>query len=372
MKLWSVLSHSPLQLQWQAPCRPNPDGFASKVTKGCLPWIKGERREGKEKAEKATREQQTTQRNRAQEEKPNRPPPQPGGKSGASLRLAFISSWHSYPEPYLHTATRQTRVPGRRRREIFASPIGTAAPNTIYTQQRGKPACPEDINAKFSHLRLTQLPRTQFTHSNAPNPHARKTSTKIFTPPLCAATLHTIYTQQRAKPTCQQDINTQFSHLRPLRAPTTNTIYTQQRAKPACQEDIRATFSHLLLAQLYPKRNFSKPPNPEARKTSTQNFRYAMSRQMKHYNFPIRNLDGTFYVQVHPFDPEYFAVKVHPTGALLFTPHHSQLTLLQHIIIQSPFLKRPVLFLSNIPKYWLEDDGTMCLHDSSMEISRHN
>ena len=86
---------------------------------------------------------------------------------------------------------------------------------------------------------------------------------------------------------------------------------------------------------------------------------YAMTRQMKHYNFPVQNPDGTFYAQVHPFDPSYFAVKVHPTGALLFTPHHSQLTLLQHIIIQSPFLKQPVQFLSDIPKYWLEDDGTM-------------
>ena len=91
---------------------------------------------------------------------------------------------------------------------------------------------------------------------------------------------------------------------------------------------------------------------------------FAMTRQMKHYNFPVRNLDGTFYEQVHPFDPSYFAVKVHPTGALLFAPHHSQLTLLQHIIIQSPFLKLPVQFLSDIPKYWLEDDGTMCLHSS--------
>ena len=89
-----------------------------------------------------------------------------------------------------------------------------------------------------------------------------------------------------------------------------------------------------------------------------------MTRQMKHYNFPVRNPDGTFYAQVHPFDPSYFAVKVHPTGALLFTPHHSQLTLLQHIIIQSPFLKQPVQFLSDIPKYWLEDDGTMCLDES--------
>ena len=89
-----------------------------------------------------------------------------------------------------------------------------------------------------------------------------------------------------------------------------------------------------------------------------------MTRQMKHYNFPVRNPDGTFHEQVHPFDPSYFAVKVHPTGAFLFTPYHLQLTLLQHIIIQSSFLKQTVQFLSDIPKYWLEDDGTMCLHSS--------
>ena len=71
----------------------------------------------------------------------------------------------------------------------------------------------------------------------------------------------------------------------------------------------------------------------------------------------------TFYAQVHPFDPSFFAVKVHPSGILL-TPHHSQLTLLQHIIIQAPFLKKPVQFLDDTPKYWLEDDGTMCLHPS--------
>ena len=35
---------------------------------------------------------------------------------------------------------------------------------------------------------------------------------------------------------------------------------------------------------------------------------YAMTRQMKHFNLPVRNLDGTFYAQVHPFDPSYFAV----------------------------------------------------------------
>ena len=91
---------------------------------------------------------------------------------------------------------------------------------------------------------------------------------------------------------------------------------------------------------------------------------FAMTRQMKNFNFPVRNLDGTFYAQVYPFDPSFFAVKVHPSGALLFTPHHSQLTLLQHIIRQAPFLKKPVQFLDDTPKYWLEDDGTMCLHPS--------
>ena len=39
-------------------------------------------------------------------------------------------------------------------------------------------------------------------------------------------------------------------------------------------------------------------------------------------------------------------------------------TLLQHIIIQSPFLKQPVQLLSETPRYWLENDGTMSLHPS--------
>ena len=38
---------------------------------------------------------------------------------------------------------------------------------------------------------------------------------------------------------------------------------------------------------------------------------------------------------------------------LAATYHHS-----------TPFLKQPVQFLADIPKYWLEDDGTMCLDDS--------
>ena len=87
---------------------------------------------------------------------------------------------HSYPKRNLHTARRQTRMPARHPHKIFAPPIGTATPNAIYTQQGAKPACQQDIHAKFSHLLLAQLPRTQFTHSKAPNPHASKTSTQTF------------------------------------------------------------------------------------------------------------------------------------------------------------------------------------------------
>ena len=85
-----------------------------------------------------------------------------------------------YPKRNLHTASRQTRMPGRHRRKIFAAPIGTATPNAIYTQHGAKPACQQDINSKFSQLLLAQLPRTQFTQSTPPNPHASKTSTQNF------------------------------------------------------------------------------------------------------------------------------------------------------------------------------------------------
>ena len=56
---------------------------------------------------------------------------------------------HSYPERNLHTARRHTRMPARHPRKIFAVPIGTATPNAIYTQQAAKPACQEHITAKF-------------------------------------------------------------------------------------------------------------------------------------------------------------------------------------------------------------------------------
>ena len=119
-----------------------------------------------------------------------------------------ISYWHSYPERRLHTARRQSRMPGSHQRKIFTSPIGTATPNTAYTQQSAKPACQEAINAKCSHLLLAQLPRTQFTHSTAPNPHARKPSTqncRISYWHKYQLTQMTQLTHSNAKPACQED-----------------------------------------------------------------------------------------------------------------------------------------------------------------------
>ena len=98
-------------------------------------------------------------------------------------------------------------MPARHPHKIFAPPIDTATPNAIYTQQGAKPACQGDINATFSNLLLAQLPRTQFTHSKPPNPHARNTSTQNF-PSILLAQLppNTIYTQHAAKLARQQAI----------------------------------------------------------------------------------------------------------------------------------------------------------------------
>ena len=179
------------------------------------------------------------------------------------------SYWHSYPKRNLHTARHQTRMPGTHQRKIFAAPIGTATPNAIYTQHAAKPACQQDINAKFSQLLLAQLPRTQFTHSK-PQKQQRP-----------ARDLHTTRRQTRMPGRHHRKI-----FAPPIGPATPNAIYTQHAAKPACQEDINAKFSQLLLAQL-PQTQFthSTPPNPHAKKTSTQNFRSS------HWpSYPKRNL----------------------------------------------------------------------------------
>ena len=111
---------------------------------------------------------------------------------------------HSYPERNLHTASCKSRMAGQHQHKFFASPIGTATPSAIYTQQAAKPACQEDINTKFAHARKTSTQNLRTpgrhqhkifasphstatpsairncTHSKRPNPPARKTSTQNF------------------------------------------------------------------------------------------------------------------------------------------------------------------------------------------------
>ena len=131
---------------------------------------------------------------------------------------------------------------------IKTSGVRTAAPNTVYTQQGAKPACQQNINAKFPHLLLAQLPWTQFTHSKAPNPHASKTSTQNFRisywPSYPEHSLHTARRQTRMPGRHQRKISAS-----PIGPATPNTVYIQQAAKPAWQRRISKNFSqhrHLL------------------------------------------------------------------------------------------------------------------------------
>ena len=84
---------------------------------------------------------------------------------------------------------------------------------------------------------------------------------------------------------------------------------------------------------------------------------------MQKYYFSVRRLTGEFYAHVYPFDTKFFR-KVHHNGALLFSGVHSHLMLLQHVLIHLPKAKKPIYVLSDVPKYWQEDDGAMCSDES--------
>ena len=91
-------------------------------------------------------------------------------QQGSKPACQQCSYWHSYPEHNLHTARLQTRMPATRPHKILAPSIGTATRNIIYTQQGAKPACQQHISTEFSQLPLAQLPRTPFTHSKGAKP----------------------------------------------------------------------------------------------------------------------------------------------------------------------------------------------------------
>ena len=135
------------------------------------------------------------------------------------------------PEHSLHTTSCQIRMSARHQRKIFAAPIGTATPNAVYTQQAAKPACQQDISAKFSQLLLAQLPRTQFTHSKAPNPNVSKTSAQNFRSSYWHGYperhSHTASPRTRMPAIHQRKL-----FAAPIGRATPNDVYTQQAAKP--------------------------------------------------------------------------------------------------------------------------------------------
>ena len=63
-----------------------------------------------------------------------------------------------------------------------------------------------------------------------------------------------------------------------------------------------------------------------------------------------------FYAHVYSFDLKFF------WRFILIV--HSHLMLLQHLMIHLPMTKKPKYVLSDVPKYWLEDDGNMCLDET--------
>ena len=89
----------------------------------------------------------------------------------------------------------------------------------------------------------------------------------------------------------------------------------------------------------------------------------AITPEMQYYNFSVRRLNGDFYAHVYPFDTKFYR-KVHPAGALLFSGVHSHLMLMQYILLHLPNAKAPIWLISEVPKYWLEYDGTMCLDEA--------
>ena len=85
----------------------------------------------------------------------------------------------------------------------------------------------------------------------------------------------------------------------------------------------------------------------------------AIPADMRYYRLNVRRFTGEFYAHVYPFDTKLYR-KAHTSGTLLFSGVHSHLILLQHLLISLPRARKPVVVFPDIPKYWLEEDGTLC------------
>ena len=200
---------------------------------------------------------------------------------------------------------------------FVATPIGTATPNVVYTQQATKPAFQEDITANFSQLLLAQLPPTQFTHSKLPNPHTRKTSPQYVRISYWQGSpehsLHTASCQTRMAGRHQRNIfapplllaqlpRTQFTHSKlpnphARKTPTQNfriscwhsypehSLHTARRQTRMAGRHQRNIFAPPLLLARLPPTTFthSKLSNPHARKTPATTRRAATLSRSSEY-----------------------------------------------------------------------------------------
>ena len=222
---------------------------------------------------------------------------------------------HRTPTPntiYAQQCAR-TRAPRKHQHQIFASAHGTATPKN-FTQKAAKRARQENVNADFSYLHMGQPPRTQFTHSKAPAPHARKTSTHNGASPHVTAAPNTIYTRQGTKPACMEDVNTKFSHLRMGQPPRTQFIPTAKRqtctlrkpsthnfrsphgtaTKPACREDVNTDSN--------PKHNL-QTARRQTRMPGRHQHRQPPRTQFTHSKAPNPHARTTYHHQVFASNP---------------------------------------------------------------------
>ena len=87
----------------------------------------------------------------------------------------------------------------------------------------------------------------------------------------------------------------------------------------------------------------------------------AITSEMQCYNFSVRRLNGDFYAHVYPLTPSFIG-KYIPRELFCFRDSH--LMLLQYILINLPTAKEPIWVISEVPTYWLEYDGIMCLDEA--------
>ena len=151
----------------------------------------------------------------------------------------------------LHIARRQTRMPARHPRKIFAPPIGTATPNAIYTQQAAKPACQEDINTQKQRqsggaqnapkrtsdpvmlLQAPRLPRKSSGRAAEP-----KTRQSVHQTPRCCSKSHACHAKAAAE---RRSPKRAKAYIRPRASAPSPTPATQEQRQSSGRAAERTT-----------------------------------------------------------------------------------------------------------------------------------